>query len=388
MKTVAILGSTGSIGTQAVEVARRLHGTITVTALAAHSNGELMAEQARVLGARRAALSSPDAATRFAGVFREIGVELLAGPQGVVELVESGKHDLVLNSIVGSAGLAPTLAVLDKGTTLALANKESLVAGGALVLDAARASGARIIPVDSEHSAIFQCLQGEDREGVRHIVLTASGGPFRARSSGSLDEVTPEEALVHPTWNMGPKVTIDSATLMNKGLEVLEAHHLFKIALEDIDVLIHPQSVIHSMVEMVDGSVLAHMGVPDMRIPVQYAFTYPMRAPSPADFLSLTEYGNLSFEKVDTVRFPLLRLAYDAGKSGGTYPAAMNAANEEAVAAFLSRRIGFKGIACVVGDALERHEPLEGKTLDEIEDAEARSRRLALDVIKELENKV
>jgi len=386
VRSIALLGSTGSIGRQAVEVAGALPD-IMITALAANSNGELLAEQARALGAKRAALSDREAAARFAPAFKEIGVKLLAGPEGVVELVEEGEHDLVLNSIVGSAGLEPTLAALEKGTTLALANKESLVAGGALVMETARASGAKIIPVDSEHSAIFQCMLGEEPESVNRLILTASGGPFRDRPLASLDAVTVQEALAHPTWNMGPKVTIDSATLMNKGLEVLEAHHLFSMPLERIDVVIHPQSVIHSMVEMVDGSVLAHLGVPDMRIPVQYSLTYPARAPSPARSLSLVEYGKLTFEDVDPTRFPALRLAYDAGARGGTCPAAMNAANEEAVRAFLSGRIGYAGIATVVGEVVEHHEPLAGVTLDEIRDAEAIARRYAEEVIAVMESK-
>jgi len=386
VRSIALLGSTGSIGRQAVEVAGALPD-IRITALAANSNGELLAEQARALGAKRAALSDREAAARFAPAFKEIGVKLLAGPEGVVELVEEGEHDLVLNSIVGSAGLEPTLAALKKGTTLALANKESLVAGGTLVMETARASGAQVIPVDSEHSAIFQCMLGEEPSGVNRIILTASGGPFRERPLASLDAVTVQEALAHPTWNMGPKVTIDSATLMNKGLEVLEAHHLFSMPLERIDVVIHPQSVIHSMVEMVDGSVLAHLGVPDMRIPVQYSLTYPERAPSPAGSLSLVEYGKLTFEDVDPVRFPALRLAYDAGARGGTCPAAMNAANEEAVRAFLSGRIGYAGIATVVGEVVEHHEPLAGVTLDEIRDAEAIARRYAEEVMAVMESK-
>lgn len=386
MRSIALLGSTGSIGRQAVEVAGALPD-IRITALAANSNGELLAEQARALGAKRAALSDREAAARFAPAFKEIGVKLLAGPEGVVELVEEGEHDLVLNSIVGSAGLEPTLAALKKGTTLALANKESLVAGGTLVMETARASGAQVIPVDSEHSAIFQCMLGEEPSGVNRIILTASGGPFRERPLASLDAVTVQEALAHPTWNMGPKVTIDSATLMNKGFEVLEAHHLFSMPLERIDVVIHPQSVIHSMVEMVDGSVLAHLGVPDMRIPVQYSLTYPERAPSPAGSLSLVEYGKLTFEDVDPVRFPALRLAYDAGARGGTCPAAMNAANEEAVRAFLSGRIGYAGIATVVGEVVEHHEPLAGVTLDEIRDAEAIARRYAEEVMAVMESK-
>ncbi len=383
-KKVALLGSTGSIGTQAVEVVRRLHG-IEIAALAARSNGELMARQARLLGVKRAALSDPEAAARFASLFEDIGVELLSGTEGVVELVEAGGYDLVLNAIVGSAGLAPTLETLRGGMPLALANKESLVAGGELVMREALERGIPILPVDSEHSAVFQCMLGEDAAAVRRIILTASGGPFRDRTAADMAKVTVAEALAHPTWNMGPKVTIDSATLMNKGLEVLEAHHLFDVPMDSIDVVVHPQSVVHSMVEMIDGSVLAHLGVPDMRIPIQYALTYPDRKKAPADFLSLSAYGNLSFEEVDHSRFPALRLAYEAAGAGGTVPAAMNAANEEAVAAFLDGRIGFTAIAGVTRKVMERHERLACDTLDRIAEAEAQARRLAAEEIAEME---
>ncbi|MHB8895510.1 MAG: 1-deoxy-D-xylulose-5-phosphate reductoisomerase [Candidatus Geothermincolia bacterium] len=387
MKRVALLGSTGSIGTQAVEVARNLPD-IDITALAAHSNGELLAEQARLLGVKKAALGDPAAAARFSDAFKDLGVELLAGPQGVVDMVRAGEHDLVLNAIVGSAGLEPTLETLRAGTALALANKESLVAGGDLVMRTARESGSAILPVDSEHSAVFQCLRGEDAAGLRRIILTASGGPFRGRTKESLAGVTVEEALSHPTWNMGPKVTIDSATLMNKGLEVLEAHHLFEVPMERIDVVVHPQSVVHSMVEMIDGSVLAHLGVPDMRIPIQYALTYPERLEGPADFLSLTGYGTLTFEDADSGRFPALRLAYEAGSMGGTVPAAMNAANEEAVAAFLAGRIRFTDIAGIIETVMERHEALQGATLEEIREAESQARRLASGEIANRESRI
>jgi 1-deoxy-D-xylulose-5-phosphate reductoisomerase len=386
LRTVALLGSTGSIGTQAVEVARGLED-VSVRALAAASNGELMAEQARLLGVKVVALSDRDAARKHAPLFEDIGVKLLAGPEGVLEIAALAECDLVLNAIVGSAGLDTTLAVLQRGADLALANKESLVAGGRLVTDMARSTGAAIVPVDSEHSAIYQCLLGEDKRDLRRIILTASGGPFRERPPGSLDEVTVAETLAHPTWNMGPKVTVDSATLMNKGLEVIEAHHLFDVDMDRIDVVIHPQSVVHSMVEMVDGSVLAHMGVPDMRIPVQYAMTRPRRAPSPVESLSLASYGELTFFEVDGDKWPALGLAYEAARRGGTCPAAMNAANEEAVAAFLAGQIGFTDVMKVVNLVLDKYEPLRGKTLDEIRDTESASRRQARLVIEAMEKK-
>jgi len=384
LRTVALLGSTGSIGTQAVEVAKGLD-SVGVCALAAATNGELMARQAKELGVKLAALSDPVAARKHAPLFDSIGVKLLAGPEGVREIAASVECDLVLNAIVGSAGLDATLAVLERGVDLALANKESLVAGGKLVTETARASGASIVPVDSEHSAIYQCLLGEDANDLRRIILTASGGPFRERPADSMKDVTVAETLAHPTWNMGPKVTVDSATLMNKGLEVIEAHHLFAVDMDRIDVLIHPQSVVHSMVEMVDGSVLAHLGVPDMRIPVQYAMTRPRRAPSPAESLLLASYGELTFFEVDADRWPALGLACEAARRGGTCPAAMNAANEEAVAAFLAGRIGFTAISEVVAEAVERHQRLEGSTLEEIREAEARARSLARELIEKTE---
>ena len=384
MKTVAVLGSTGSIGTQALEVISGLED-VRVCALAAASNGELLARQAGELGVKVVALSDERAAEKFGPLFAQAGVDLLAGPEGVLEIASTAECDMVLNSIVGSAGLDATLAVLTRGVDLALANKESLVAGGRLVMEAASASGAAVIPVDSEHSAIFQCLLGEEARALRRIILTASGGPFLQRPMETMGEVTVAETLSHPTWKMGPKVTVDSATLMNKGLEVIEAQHLFSVDPGRIEVLIHPQSVVHSMVEMVDGSVLAHLGVPDMRIPVQYAMTYPERSPSPASFLDLASVGRLQFAEVDAARWPALRLAYLAVERGGTCPAAMNAANEQSVAAFLAGRIGFRSIAEVVSEVLQRHEPLEGSTLEEIREAEGQARRLADGIIEGME---
>lgn len=387
MRSIAVLGSTGSIGTQAVEVAERLPGRLRVTALSAHQSGEMLARQARALGVVRACLTDLEAARSFQGLFADIGVELHEGPHGLVELIKAEPYDIVLNSVVGSAGLEPTCAALESGITLALANKESLVAGGRLVMSTAEASGARIIPVDSEHSAIYQCLAGEDPSSVRRIILTASGGPFRMTSAEDLERVTVVDTLAHPTWSMGRKVTVDSATLMNKGLEVLEAHHLFSVDIDSVDVIVHPQSIVHSMVEMVDGSVLAQLGEPDMRVPIQYALTYPDRFSSPASFLSLAERGDLTFEEVDRVRFPCLGLACEAGRMGATYAAALNAANEEAVSAFLGRRIRFTGIPAVVGRVLEGHRPLPGDTLEEIKSAEEDARRMAREIIDRTEGR-
>jgi len=362
-----------------------LADSISVEALTANRNGRLLVEQAELLKPKRVALSDPEAAREFEGAFRGMGIDFYGGPDGIEKLLQDSACDLVLNSIVGFAGLVPTLRVLELGIPLALANKESLVAGGRLVMEASRTNEAPVIPVDSEHSAIFQCLKGEDLSKLHRIILTASGGPFRDTPQDELVKVTVKAALAHPTWSMGPKVTVDSATLMNKGLEVLEAHHLFGIGLDDVEVILHPESVIHSMVEMVDGSVLAHLGVPDMRIPVQYAFTHPDRAPNPARFLSLSEYGNLSFEEVDDERFPCIAIAYQAGRLGGTCAAALNAANEEAVGAFLSGKIGFMDIPKVVERVIEGHAVLDGDTLDEVVEADGEARGLALKVIRDIE---
>lgn len=385
MRRIAILGSTGSIGTQAVDVVRRLTGNIRAGSLSAHRNGDLLLEQAVSLGVETACLSDPEAAHRFADRFRGEGIRLLSGKEGLVQLLDEAPVELVLNSLVGSAGLAPTLETLKRGIPLALANKESLVAGGDLVIRTAREQGAQIIPVDSEHSAVFQCLAGERRASLERILLTASGGPFRDSDRDELERVTVDDALSHPTWSMGPKVTIDSATLMNKGLEVLEAHHLFGVELERIDIVIHPQSVIHSMVELVDGSVLAQMGVPDMRIPIQYALTYPERAVSPSERLDLAEYGALTFLEPDPARFPCLKLAYRSGTLGRNYPSAMNAANEEAVAAFLDRRIRFTEIPMVVEGTMEKHQPGDPGRLEEILEAESAARAVAGRIIGGME---
>lgn len=382
---MAVVGSTGSIGTQAIDVCACIGAR--VAALSAHSNGELLLEQATDCNVLLACLTDPVAASRYSDDFKREGIPLYKGAQGLEEMIGEVDCDIVLNALVGSAGLVPTLAVLRRGIDLALANKESLVAGGRLVMDAAKDSGSLLLPVDSEHSAIFQCLQGERREQLKRIILTASGGPFRRLNKERLAHVTVDMALAHPTWNMGPKVTIDSATLMNKGLEVLEAHHLFGVGLDSIDVVVHPQSVVHSMIEMVDGAVLAQMGVPDMHLPIQYAFTYPDRMRSLAGDLSLVEAGELTFEPADEQRFPCLILAYEAGRRGGTAPAAMNAANEEAVRAFLSRRIAFTSIPTVIEEALETVEDRRVSVVDDVLSAESEARLVASGAIGRLEKR-
>ena len=348
---VAILGSTGSIGRQALEVVAAHPDRLEVVALAADSSAELLAEQARAFRVTDLALADCASAARAACLAPDSHVEV--GDDAVVALASHPDADIVLNALVGAAGLRATVAALVADKTLALANKESLVVGGELVMRLAKPG--QLIPVDSEHSAIFQCYLGEDASDASRIWLTASGGPFRGRSRAQLASVSVADALVHPTWAMGPKITIDSATLMNKGLEAIEAHHLFGVSLDRIRIVIHPQSCIHSMVEYVDGSVKAHLGVTDMRIPIQYAFSHPRRWPAPVAPVDFVAIGRLDFAEPDYAAFRCLQLALDAGREGGTMPAAMNAANEIAVAAFLDGRIGFLDIERIVDEVMSRH---------------------------------
>jgi 1-deoxy-D-xylulose-5-phosphate reductoisomerase len=370
MRKVLILGSTGSIGVQALEVVRA-SDELEVVGLSAASDGERLVEQAREHGVRRIALADADAAGEAAAGFDG---EVLAGEQGIRELVASTDADLVLNAILGAAGLGPTVVALSEGRDLALANKESLVIGGELVTALAEATGAMLIPVDSEHSALYQLIGAEPPGTVDRLVLTASGGPFRGR--GDLSGVTREEALAHPTWEMGGKITIDSATLLNKGLELIEAHHLFAIPYERIDVVVHPQSIVHAMVHLNDGSSLAHLGHPDMRVPISYALHHPERADVDVPRLDLASVGELSFEEPDEEAFPCLRLAREAGAAGGTAPAVLNAANEVAVEAFLAGEIPFTAIAEVVEGTLDEVEAATPTHFDDLyaADAEARER--------------
>jgi|RhiMethySRZTD1v2_1073278.scaffolds.fasta_scaffold69232_3 1-deoxy-D-xylulose-5-phosphate reductoisomerase len=348
VKDVLILGSTGSIGEQAIDVAGR-SAEIRIAGLSADSSWERLLAQADAAGVATVALADADAAAAA----RESGWRgtVLAGEEGVRDLIARSEPDVVLNAIVGSAGLGPTIAVLSEGIELALANKESLVVGGELVMALAEAAEARIVPVDSEHSALHQLVGSEPPGVVERLILTASGGPFRGRSD--LDEVTREEALAHPTWDMGGKITIDSATLMNKGLELIEAHHLFAVPYERIDVVVHPQSLIHSLISLIDGAMLAHLGHPDMRVPIAYALHGPDRVELPVEPLDLAAVGELSFEEPDIAAFPCLRLAREAGEAGGMAPCVLNAANEVAVGAFLAGEIAFTGIPALVERVLE-----------------------------------
>lgn len=358
-KTLVVLGSTGSIGTQALEVVEWLGGGIKVAGLAAGGNIDLLEKQVRRHQPRVVAVAHEGAARTFRERVRDLPVDVLSGEDAAAQVAAYPEADLVLSAVVGIAGFVPTLAAVRAGKTVALANKETLVAAGKIVTEEARRRGTPILPVDSEHSAIFQCLQGHDMSGVERLILTASGGPFRTLTLDELRLVRPEEALRHPNWAMGAKITVDSATLMNKALEVIEARWLFGIAPDKIDIVVHPQSIVHSMVEFLDGSVLAQLGVPDMRLPIQYALTYPSRVRGHAPRLDPKELGALTFEPPDTRRFPAVRLGHEALRVGGTMPCVLSAANEEAVKLFLARRIGFCDIAAAVEDAMAGHDPVE-----------------------------
>jgi 1-deoxy-D-xylulose-5-phosphate reductoisomerase len=378
-RRVAILGSTGSIGVQALDVVSRADpDVLRVVALSASGGWEQLLEQAQAHGVRRVALTDADAAARAAEAWTD--GQVLSGTDGLVRLITECECDLVLNAIVGSAGLVPTVATLGEGLDLALANKESLVVGGELVTALAEATGATIIPVDSEHSALHQLLAGEQPGTVDRLTLTASGGPFRGRTTAELREVTVEQALAHPTWAMGGKISIDSATLMNKGLEVIEAHHLFGTPYERIDVVVHPQSIVHSLIALCDGASLAHLGYPDMRVPISYALHYPERVDVPIAPLDLAALGALTFEPVDEQTFACLRLARAAARAGGTAPCTLNAANEVAVHAFLAGRLAFLDIAAVIEETLTRLPAAPVHSFESLGDADTRARAAAAEL--------
>jgi 1-deoxy-D-xylulose-5-phosphate reductoisomerase len=378
---VAILGSTGSIGRQALQVAEANSDRIEVVALAAHTSAALLAQQAIAHGVRTVAISSPTAATQLKSLIGT-AAEIDVGPEAIAALAVRADVDVVLNALVGAAGLRATVAALTAGKTLALANKESLVVGGELVMGLAKPG--KLLPVDSEHSAIFQCYQGENAADVSRIWLTASGGPFRGRSRDELKDIGAEQALAHPTWTMGPKITIDSATLMNKGLEVIEAHHLFGVSFDQIRVVVHPQSCVHSMVEFSDGSVKAHLGATDMRIPIQYAFSYPRRWEAPIAPVDFARLGRLDFAEPDLATFGCLRLAIEAGRAGGTMPCVLNAANEVAVAAFLAGECSFLSIEAVVAAVLEDHNRQDLRSIEQLEEIDRLARNAARVEIRRL----
>ncbi|TDI87891.1 MAG: 1-deoxy-D-xylulose-5-phosphate reductoisomerase [Caldithrix sp.] len=352
MKRISILGSTGSIGTNCLNVIESQQGEFQVNYLTNYKNIQLLFEQAEKFRPNAVAIFENDKVAEYLPRFKKIGVEVYTGFEGILEVSRKEDVDILVNALVGAVGLQPTLNAIRKNVRIALANKETLVIGGRFVMEKARQEGAEIIPIDSEHSALLQCIAGEDSEKIKCVYLTASGGPFREFSSDDFSNVTVEQALNHPNWDMGQKVTIDSATLMNKGLEVIEAHWLFNLKPAEIQVVIHPQSIIHSMVEFADGSIKAQLGVPDMRIPIQYALTYPKRLSADfprLDFLTLKE---LTFEQPDFEKFRCLKLSYQALETGGAAPAVLNAANEVAVNLFLTRKIGFEEIPQIVEKAL------------------------------------
>lgn len=356
-KRVCVLGSTGSIGTQTLDVARRHPEFVKIVALSANTQAELLLEQAREFSVEHAVLANVEIAEAWCARFAEIGATLHAGSEAIVELCNLPEVDMVVNSLVGAAGMQASYATLVAGKQLALANKESLVVGGDVLMPLS--THETLLPIDSEHGAIYQCLLGEDPAEVTRLWVTASGGPFRGKKAADLQNITVEQALSHPTWNMGRKISIDSSTLMNKGLEVIEAHHLFAMPYDKIAVVVQPQSAIHSMVEFTDGSVKAHLGTTDMRIPIQFALSYPARWSAPVEPLDFRTLGSLEFEAPDLGTFRCLALAIEAGTTGGTLPAVMNAANEVAVAAFLAEQIPYLGIAELVERAMN-HAVREG----------------------------
>ncbi|MBQ9479875.1 MAG: 1-deoxy-D-xylulose-5-phosphate reductoisomerase [Selenomonadaceae bacterium] len=366
MKRMAVLGSTGSIGTQALDVARAHRDLLSVEVIAAHSNDQLLERQIDEFKPTVAILSDEDAYARLKSRRQFRATELIGGRQALIDAGTLDSVDIVLTSMSGFAGLEPTIAAIDAGKDIALANKETLVAAGEIVMRRAKERGVKILPVDSEHGAFFQCLNGEDRRAIGKLLLTASGGPFRGCDRSQLSNVTVDQVLAHPTWNMGRKITVDSATLVNKGLEVIEAKHLYGVEYDQIQVVVHPQSIVHSMVEFVDGSVIAQLASTDMRLPIQYALTFPARIDSTVERLDFWSMRALTFEPPDLDTFRGLKLAYEVGKRGGTAPCVFNAANEIAVNAFLNGRIKFLDIYRVIETVLDRRAVIDRPALEEI----------------------
>lgn len=377
MKEIAILGSTGSIGTQTMDVIRLHSDMFHASVIAAHKSIDKLKEQAEEFHPHAIVVTDEKAGKKFLETY-EGDAEVYIGEEALCQVVRRDDVDLVLVSVVGITGLKPTLEAIRAGKELALANKETLVAGGALVLEEARKHHTLIRPVDSEHSAIFQSMLGQDKKGIHKILLTASGGPFRGKSKEELSHVTVADAMKHPTWNMGMKVTLDSATMFNKGLEVIEAHWLFDVDYDDIEVIVQPQSLIHSMVEYDDGSIMAQIGNPDMRLPIQFALTYPRRLPSPShEFVDWGKIAAIGIEKPDMKVFRSLKLAYEAGKAGGDTTTAFNAANEEAIKAFIAGKLSFLSIFDVVEDTLSKWQTNPISSYEDVQEADARARELA-----------
>ena len=386
MKHISLLGSTGSIGKQTLEVVAANPDKLKVRALAAHRSDELLEQQIRQFEPDIAVLSDKDAAARLAARYHG-KTKILAGDEGLLAAATHDGADTVLASMVGYAGLRPTLAAIECGKNIALANKETLVAAGSLVMAAVRKHGVSLTPVDSEHSAIFQSLRGGAEKEVKRLIVTASGGPFRGKKRSELENVTLAQCLTHPNWSMGPKVTLDSSTLANKGLEVMEAHWLFDMPYDKIDVVVHPQSIVHSLVEFCDGSVIAQLGEPDMRLPIQYALSWPDRFDYSFEQLDLVKAASLTFEAPDLEAFPSLKIAVDCGKAGGTLPCAFNAANEEAVNAFLHDKIKYLDIPYITAAVTQAHDNVAEPQIEDIEQADAWARAEAQRVIEGLQNR-
>ena len=382
-RKLSILGATGSVGSSTLDLVERHPERFEVVALTAAKNVAALADAARRTSANLAVIDDPTLLSELEERLEGSDCRAATGREALNEAA-AGDADLVMAAIVGCAGLEPVMAAIEAGRTIALANKESLVTAGGLMTEAAQRSGATILPVDSEHNAIAQCLADNRSCDVARLVLTASGGPFRSKSRAEMAGMTPEQAVAHPNWSMGAKISVDSATMMNKGLELIEAHYLFGLPSGRIDILVHPQSVIHSMVEYVDGSVLAQLGSPDMRIPIAYALAYPERIETPAERLDLARIGSLTFEAPDLDRFPALRIAREALEAGGSAPIVLNAANEEAVAAFLDRRIGFLDICQTVEEAVARTSAAQPRSIAEVIDIDRAARALARDLMSEL----
>lgn len=369
MKKIAILGSTGSIGTQTLEVART-NQDIEVTALAAGRNITLLEQQIREFRPKLAAVWDEEDAKTLRTAVKDLDVRVLSGMDGLIEVCTEPSAEIVVTAIVGMIGIRPTIAAMEAGKDIALANKETLVTAGHIIMPLAEQTGVKILPVDSEHSAIFQCLNGETHNKIHKILLTASGGPFRGRTREQMMDIQVEDALKHPNWTMGRKITIDSSTMVNKGLEVMEAKWLFGVSMDQVQVVVQPQSVIHSMVEFEDGAVIAQLGTPDMKLPIQYALYYPERRFLPGERLDFTKHGQITFEAPDYENFRGLALAREAGKRGGSLPTVFNAANELAVAAFLDRKIGYLAITDMIEAAMGQHQVIENPSVEEILDTE------------------
>lgn len=382
-KQIAILGSTGSIGTNALRVIDSLGADYEVAALSAHNNIELLAEQVKKYRPEVVAVTNPEKSERAKELLANLPVEILTGPDGLVEIARHSEIDTVIAAVVGSAGLKAILAAAEKGKTIAIANKEPLVIAGELLTETARANSATILPVDSEHSAVFQAMHAGCHDEVSRIILTASGGPFRGASEEQMKNVTVDDALDHPTWSMGPKITVDSATMINKALEVIEARWLFDIDVEKIDILVHPESIVHSMVEFVDGSVIAQLSTTDMCLPIQYALTFPRRVKGITSHLRLEEIGKLTFEKPNLKLFRSLKLGYEVAEVGGTAPAVFNAANEAAVEEFIQGRIKFVEITELIEYCLSKHNVRTKNTLEELLEADAWARNEVNEWIKQ-----